>query len=79
MDEQIKGMIDRISCGVHFGNWSENFFSLGITYPECEMRSKRVYEEYKDQLFIDVCNSFLYNWFIGQIFKAFMLINCGTV
>ena len=47
-------MIDRISCGVDLGKWDKDFLNLAIKYPEC--RDGDVYEEYKDNLFINVCN-----------------------
>ena len=53
-DGTIKAMIDRISCGVDLGKWDKDFLNLAIKYPEC--RDGDVYEEYKDNLFINVCN-----------------------
>ena len=59
VDEQLRAMIDKISCGVEFGKWDKNFFNLNVHYPACDSKSLVVVEEYKDTLFIEVCNLYL--------------------
>ena len=55
VDEQLRGTIDKISCGVEFGKWDKNFFNLDVHYPACDSKSLVVIDEYKDKLFIEVC------------------------
>ena len=63
-------MIDRISCGVDLGKWDKDFLNLAIKYPEC--RDGDVYEEYKDNLFINVCK-----FYILSISYSYVLIALG--
>lgn len=59
VDDSLRSMIDKISCGVEFGKWDKNFFNLDVHYPACDSQRLVVVEEYKDKLFIEVCSLYL--------------------
>ena len=52
-------LVEKISCGVNFGKW-EGRVARMVNYPACADRQDLIVnEEYKDELFINVCNLYM--------------------
>jgi len=58
-------MIERISCAVDTGKWSENFLQPGIFYDDCDSKDDfglDIVDEFRDSLFVNVTvDDFLFN------------------